>query len=95
MVSIDKEYPLLYDIRNRKEGCRMSEPTTISSKGQVTVPRDVRERLGLQAGDKIAWSMLSNGTIVLRPKTRRLADLVGILTQPGQPSVPVDDMRLP
>ncbi|NBW46004.1 MAG: AbrB/MazE/SpoVT family DNA-binding domain-containing protein [Betaproteobacteria bacterium] len=47
----------------------MSEPTTISSKGQVTVPRDVRERLGLQAGDKIAWSMLSNGTIVLRPKT--------------------------
>jgi AbrB family looped-hinge helix DNA binding protein len=85
----------LYDIHNRKEGVRMSEPTTISSKGQVTVPRDVRERLGLQAGDKIAWSMLSNGTIVLRPKTRRLADLVGILTQPGQPSVSVDEMRLP
>jgi hypothetical protein len=39
--------------------------------------------------------MLSNGTIVLRPKTRRLADLVGILTQPAQPSVRVDDMRLP
>ena len=73
----------------------MSEPTTISSKGQVTVPRDVRERLGLQAGDKIAWSTLSNGTIVLRPKTRRLADLVGILTQPGQPGVTVDEMRLP
>ncbi|MBK7459387.1 MAG: AbrB/MazE/SpoVT family DNA-binding domain-containing protein [Betaproteobacteria bacterium] len=55
----------------------MSEPTTISSKGQVTVPRDVRERLGLQAGDKIAWSMLSNGTIVLRPKTRRLRRIGG------------------
>ena len=68
---------------------------TISSKGQVTVLRDVRERLGLQAGDKIAWSMLSNGTIVLRPKTRRLADLVGILTQPGQSGVSVDEMRLP
>jgi antitoxin PrlF len=95
MASIDTEYPYLYDIRNRKERHRMSEPTTISSKGQVTVPREVRERLGLQAGDKIAWSMLGNGTIVLRPKTRRLADLVGILTQPGQPSVPVDDMRLP
>jgi AbrB family looped-hinge helix DNA binding protein len=95
LVSIDNDNPCLYDIRNRKEGCHMSEPTTISSKGQVTVPRDVRERLGLQAGDKIAWSMLSNGTIVLRPKTRRLADLVGILTQPGQPSVPVDEMRLP
>ena len=73
----------------------MSEPTTISSKGRVTVPRDVRERLGLQAGDKIAWSTLSNGTIVLRPKTRGLVDLVGILTQPGQPGVAIDEMRLP
>ena len=73
----------------------MSVPTTISSKGQVTVPRDVRERLGLQAEDKIAWSTLSNGTMVLRPKTRRLADLVGVLTQPGQPGVSVDEMSLP
>jgi AbrB family looped-hinge helix DNA binding protein len=73
----------------------MSAPTTMSSKGQVTVPREVRERLGLQAGDKIAWAMLSNGTIVLRPKTRRLTDLVGILTRPGQPGVSVDEMHLP
>ncbi len=73
----------------------MSEPTTMSSKGQVTIPRDVRERLGLQAGDNIAWSLLCNGTVVVRPKTRRLADLVGMLTRPGQPGVTVDEMRLP
>jgi len=73
----------------------MSEPTTMSIKGQVTIPRDVRERLGLQAGDKVAWSLLSNGTVVVRPKTRRLADLVGMLTRPGQPGVTVDEMRLP
>jgi AbrB family looped-hinge helix DNA binding protein len=73
----------------------MSEPTTMSVKGQVTIPRDVRERLGLRAGDKFAWSLLSNGTIVCRPRTRRLADLVGMLTQPGQPGVSIDEMRLP
>lgn len=73
----------------------MSEPTSMSSKGQVTIPRDVRERLGLQAGDKIARSLLSNGTVVVRPKTRRLVDLVGMLTRPGQPGVTVDEMRLP
>jgi len=72
-----------------------SEPTTMSIKGQVTIPREVRERLGLQAGDKIAWSLLSNGTVVVRPKTRRLVDLVGMLTRPGQPGVTVDEMRLP
>ncbi len=73
----------------------MSGPTTMSIKGQVTIPRDARERLGLQAGDKIAWSLLSNGTVVVRPKTRRLVDLVGMLTRPGQPGVTVDEMRLP
>jgi len=74
---------------------KVSEPTTMSIKGQVTIPRDVRERLGLQAGDKIAWSLLSNGTVVVRPKTRRLVDLVGMLTRPGQPGVTIDEMRLP
>jgi AbrB family looped-hinge helix DNA binding protein len=73
----------------------LSEPTTLSVKGQVTIPREVRERLGLQAGDKLAWSLLSNGTIVCRPKTRRLVDLVGLLTQPGQPGVSIAEMRLP
>jgi len=73
----------------------MSEPTTMSIKGQVTIPREVRDRLGLQAGDKIAWSLLSNGTVVVRPKTRRLVDLVGMLTRPGQQGVTVDEMRLP
>ena len=73
----------------------MPHSTKISIKGQVTIPRELRERLGLQAGDQIAWSLLSNGTVVVRPKTRRLVDLVGILTRPGQPGVPVDEMRLP
>ena len=73
----------------------MSELTTVSSKGQVTIPRYVRERLGLQAGDKIAWSLLSNGTVIVRPKTRRLVDLVGMLTRPGQPGITVEQMRLP
>jgi hypothetical protein len=39
--------------------------------------------------------LLSNGTVVVRPKTRRLVDLVGMLTRPGQPGVTVDEMRLP
>lgn len=73
----------------------MSAPTTMSSKGQVTIPREVRERLGLRAGDKLAWSLLSNGTVVVRPKTRHPADLVGVLTRPAQPGVTVEEMRLP
>ena len=70
----------------------MADPTTMTSKGQVTVPREIRERLGLKSGDKMAFTMLSDGTVVMRPKTRRLADLAGALSRPGQPTVSIEDM---
>jgi len=46
---------------------------------------------GLKSGDEMAFTMLSDGTVVMRPKTRRLAELAGSLTRPGQPKVTVED----
>ncbi len=71
----------------------MADATTMTTKGQVTVPREIRDRLGLKSGDKMAFTMLSDGTVVMRPKTRRLADLAGRLTRPGQPKVALEDMN--
>ena len=71
----------------------MADATTMTIKGQVTVPREIRDRLGLKSGDKMAFTMLIDGTVVMRPKTRRLADLAGSLTRPGQPRVAVENMN--
>lgn len=71
----------------------MADATTMTTKGQVTVPREIRDRLGLKSGDKMAFTMLSDGTVVMRPKTRRLANPSGSLTRPGQPEVAVEDMN--
>ncbi len=71
----------------------MADATTMTSKGQVTVPREIRNRLGLKSGDKMAFTMLSDGTVVMRPKTRCLADLAGSLTRPGQPKIAIEDMN--
>lgn len=65
---------------------------TLTSKGQTTIPREIREELGLEAGDKLSFTLLSDGTVVMRAKRRRLADLAGSLKRPGQPVVAVDDM---
>jgi AbrB family looped-hinge helix DNA binding protein len=65
----------------------------MTTKGQVTVPREIRDRLGLKSGDKMSFTLLSDGTVVMRPKTRRLADLAGLLARPGQPKVTVEDMN--
>lgn len=67
--------------------------TTLNSKGQVTLPREIRDCLGLKADDKLSFTLLSDGTIVLRAKTKRLVDVSGLLTRVGQPTVAVEDMN--
>jgi AbrB family looped-hinge helix DNA binding protein len=71
----------------------MAAFATLNSKGQVTVPREIRDRLGLKAGDKVTFALLSDRTVVMRAKTKKLADLAGLLTRPGQPTVAVEEMN--
>lgn len=55
--------------------------TTITSKGQLTIPKDVRDELGLAAGMRV-FVTVRNGQIVAYPKNRRAVDLAGILGDP-------------
>ena len=45
--------------------------TTVTSKCQVTVPKKVRDYLGLKAGSAVTFEQLSSGEIVLRPTRPR------------------------
>ena len=44
---------------------------TITSKGQVTIPADIRKALGLTAGERVVFTRLDDGTTVMRPKIAR------------------------
>ncbi len=66
---------------------------TLTAKGQTTIPKEIRERLGLEPGDKLVFTALSDGTVIMRAKTRQLLDLAGSLTRPGQPTVSVAEMK--
>lgn len=70
----------------------MSDATTLTSKGQVTVPQTIRNRMGLKSGDKLHFVLLSDGTLIVRPKTRSITDLAGLLHTPGRAPVPLEDM---
>jgi AbrB family looped-hinge helix DNA binding protein len=67
--------------------------STLTAKGQTTIPKEIREILGLEPGDKLTFTALSDGTVVMRAKTRKLLDLAGSLTRPDQPSVSIDQMK--
>ncbi|TGN95761.1 AbrB/MazE/SpoVT family DNA-binding domain-containing protein [Burkholderia sp. USMB20] len=66
---------------------------TITSKGQVTIPVDVRNQLGLEAGDRIEFSFNeATGRYEVYPATRSLVELKGVVKKPEKP-VSIDDMN--
>jgi antitoxin PrlF len=49
--------------------------STVTAKGQTTIPREVRQAAGLHAGDRIHYTVLEDGTIIVRVKNRGVRDL--------------------
>ena len=43
---------------------------TVTSKGQVTIPKRVRQLLGIEAGSAVAFELTEGGDVVLRPVDR-------------------------
>jgi AbrB family looped-hinge helix DNA binding protein len=66
--------------------------STVTTKGQVTIPLDVRQRLGLDAGDRIEFVEIENGMFAIKPAIDDVRTLKGLLRKPAKP-VSVEDMN--
>lgn len=55
---------------------------TITSKGQVTVPREIREQLRLRSGHKLRFALEDANRAVITPVSKRLHELAGMLSKP-------------
>jgi AbrB family looped-hinge helix DNA binding protein len=56
---------------------------TLTSKGQLTIPKEVREKLRLKTGDQVELTVLPDGRALLAP-SQSLASLGGLLKRPGR-----------
>jgi antitoxin PrlF len=65
---------------------------TLTRKGQTTIPKDVRRRLGLKPGDKIRFMVNPDGTIALVPVTLSVKQLRGMLPRPEHPAT-IEEMN--
>ncbi len=65
--------------------------TTLTSKGQMTIPFTFREQLNLQPGDTLEV-LLRNGEIILIPLNKSIKNLKGCLPKPKR-SLSVEDMN--
>jgi antitoxin PrlF len=57
---------------------------TITSKGQMTLPKAIRERLGLKPGDQVELTPTEDGLVTMRARRRRpLSEVLGTLPNNG------------
>jgi antitoxin PrlF len=65
---------------------------TITSKGQVTIPKDVRSRLGIGTGDRVEFVEVQDGIFQIVAATQDVKALKGIVPKPEKP-VTIEEMN--
>lgn len=71
----------------------MGATSTLTVKGQTTVPKSIRSYLGLHAGDRLDF-VIEEGKVILQPATVDVRDLKGMLRRPGAKAVSVQEMSM-
>ncbi len=66
--------------------------STLTSKGQTTIPKDVRKRLNLRPGDRLEFVIDEDGRVLVLPASIDASELAGMLKSPARP-VSVEDMN--
>jgi AbrB family looped-hinge helix DNA binding protein len=65
---------------------------TVTSKGQTTIPVEVRSELGVSAGDRVEFIELGKGRYAIVPATRSIKELKGIFKGRRRKPVSIEEM---
>jgi AbrB family looped-hinge helix DNA binding protein len=70
----------------------IASDTTLTSKGQTTIPKEIRDSLGLKSGDRMTFTLMPDGTVIMRAKNKSILDLAGMLHEEGRVALPVEQL---
>ena len=70
----------------------MPSDATLTSKGQTTIPKEIREGLGMKPGDRMTFTLMPDATVVMRVKSRSVIDLGGMLHKKGRKPIPIEQL---
>jgi len=86
-----QQVPYYNIICKEKEASPMSV-TTLTSKGQTTIPKEIRDSLGMKPGDRMTFTLMPDGTVVMRVKRKSIVDLAGVLHKKGRKPLSVEQL---
>ena len=70
----------------------MTADATLTSKGQTTIPKEIRDSLHMKAGDRMTFTLMPDSTVVMRVKSKNIAELAGALHKKGRKPIPVEQL---
>ncbi len=70
----------------------MTTSTTLTSKGQTTIPKEIRDSLGMKPGDRMTFTLMPDGTVIMRLKSKSILELAGFLHKKGRKAVSIKQM---
>ena len=70
----------------------MTTDATLTSKGQTTIPKEIRDELGMKPGDRMTFTLMPDATVVMRVKSKSINGLAGSLFKKERKTVPVEQL---
>jgi antitoxin PrlF len=70
----------------------MGEESTLTSKGQTTIPKGIRDKLAMKSGDRMTFTLMPDGTVLMRVKNKSVLGLAGVLHRKGKKPVPIEQL---
>ena len=70
----------------------MTTDATLTSKGQTTIPKEIRDSLGMKPGDRMTFTLMPDGTVIMRVKSRSVLELAGTLRRKGRNRIPTEEL---
>jgi AbrB family looped-hinge helix DNA binding protein len=67
--------------------------TSLSTKGQIVIPKAIRQQLGLRPGDTVDFVLQDNGDVVMRPAVRDVRSLKDCVRSRRRKPVSLAEMR--
>jgi antitoxin PrlF len=68
----------------------MTTHATLTTKGQTTIPKEIRDGLGMKAGDQMTFTLMPDATVIMRVKRRSISEAAGSLHKKGRRPIPTE-----
>ena len=72
----------------------MPNEVTLTSKGQTTIPKNIRDSLSMKAGDQLIFTLMPDRTVIMRLKNKSIMRLAGSLHRRGRKPLSVEQLSI-